>query len=229
LLNEARTFAYVAEQWLNFKSAELVAKSVAGFRGALTNHVLPSLGKKPVTDIKLEHITTIITELRRKHTMAMARRVRTIIRAVLGFAEGRGWVERNVALSNIEELKIRHVVTSNPAIERPVDLGKFLLRLDDCNFGSVATAMRLLVMLPVRPGELANWRTGEDALGRRRPGRCRLALRGQQDQALGQEQAHRTVAGASPDPAARAAQDTRGRRGRQRLGIRIAGQSRSVG
>lgn len=158
LLNEARTFAYVAEQWLNFKSAELVTKSVAGFRGALTNHVLPSLGKKPVTDIKLEHITAIITELRCKRTMAMARRVRTIIRAVLGFAEGRGWVERNVALSNIEELKIRHVVTSNPAIERPADLGKFLLRLDDCSFGSVATAMRLLVMLPVRPGELVKMR-----------------------------------------------------------------------
>ena len=54
---------------------------------------------------------------------------RGIIRAVLGFAEGRGWVERNVALSNIEELKIRLIVTSNPAIERPFDLGRFLLRL----------------------------------------------------------------------------------------------------
>ncbi|CAM3880201.1 prophage integrase protein [Pseudomonas synxantha] len=50
--------------------------------------------------------------------MALARRVRTIIRAILGFAEERGRVECNVALSNIEELKIRHVVTSNPAIER---------------------------------------------------------------------------------------------------------------
>jgi integrase len=90
--------------------------------------------------------------------MAMARRVRTIIRAVLGFAEGRGWVERNVALSNIEELKIRHVVTSNPAIERPADLGRFLLRLDDCNDGSAAYAMRLLIMLPVRPGELVQMR-----------------------------------------------------------------------
>lgn len=58
----------------------------------------------------MEHITTIIIELRRQ---------RTIIRAVLGFAEGRGWVERNLALNNIEELKIRQVVTSNPAIERP--------------------------------------------------------------------------------------------------------------
>lgn len=112
---------------------------------------MPAIGKKPVTEIKLEHITTIITALRRQRTMAMARRVRTIIRAVLGFAEGRGWVERNVALSNVEELKIRHVVTSNPAIERPADLGRFLIRLDDCNDGSVAAAMRLPVMLPVRP------------------------------------------------------------------------------
>ncbi|MBF6029836.1 integrase arm-type DNA-binding domain-containing protein [Pseudomonas sp. P115] len=158
LVNEERTFAYVAEQWLAFKSADLVTKSIAGFRGALKNHILPAIGKQPVSQIKLEHITAIITELRRQRTMAMARRVRTLIRAVLGFAEGRGWVERNVALSNIEELKIRHIVTSNPAIERPADLGRLLLRLDDCNDGSVATAMRLLVMLPVRPGELAQMR-----------------------------------------------------------------------
>jgi integrase len=157
-LNDARTFEYVAEQWLTFKSAELVSKSISGFRGALTNHILPAIGKKPVSDIKLDHITTIITELRRKRTMAMARRVRTLIRSILGFAEGRGWVERNVALSNIEELKIRHVVTSNPAIEKPADLGRFLLRLDNCSTGSVSTAMRLLVMLPVRPGELAAMR-----------------------------------------------------------------------
>lgn len=101
---------------------------------------MPAIGNKPVGEIKLEHITTIIKELRRQRIMAMARRVRTIIRSILGFVEGRGWVERNVVLSSIEELKIRHVVTSNPAIERPADLGKFLLRL--------------LIRLPVRPGEL---------------------------------------------------------------------------
>lgn len=153
-----RTFEYVAKQWLAFKSAELVTKSISAFSGAQNNHILPAIGKKPVSEIKLEHITTIITELRRQRTMAMARRVRPIIRSVMGFAEGRRWVERNVALSNIEELKIRHVVTSNPAIERPADLGRFLLRLDDCNEGSVASEMRLLIMLPVCPGELVQMR-----------------------------------------------------------------------
>ncbi|EIK93811.1 integrase family protein [Pseudomonas sp. M47T1] len=43
LLNEARTSRYVAEQWLNFKSAELVTKSVSGFTGALNNHLLPRI------------------------------------------------------------------------------------------------------------------------------------------------------------------------------------------
>lgn len=54
LLNEERTFEYVAEQWLSFKSAELVSKSISGFSGALTNHILPAIGKKPVSEIKLE-------------------------------------------------------------------------------------------------------------------------------------------------------------------------------
>lgn len=46
LLNEERTFAYVAEQWLAFKSAERVTKSIAGFRGALKNHSLSAIGKR---------------------------------------------------------------------------------------------------------------------------------------------------------------------------------------
>ena len=153
LLNETRTFAYVAEEWMNFKFPDLVNKSIAGFRGALRNHILPVIGEKPVTEIRLEHITSIISTLRRARTKAMAKRVRTIIRAVLGLAEGRSWVERNVALSNTEDLKIRYVVTSNPAIERPADLGQFLLRLDERDVSTVTTAMRLRVMLLAQ----ANW------------------------------------------------------------------------
>ena len=154
-LSEARTFEYVAEQWLQLKAPDLVEKSLAGFKGALANHVYPVIGQRPVSDIRLEHISQIITSLKSQGSMAMAKRVRTIIRSVLGFAEGRGWVERNVALSNSEELKIRHVVNSNPAIEKPDDLGMFMRRLDDLNDNSVSMALRLLVMLPVRPGELA--------------------------------------------------------------------------
>lgn len=152
------TFQYVAQEWLQFKACELVERSLSGFEGALNNHVYPLLGEKPVATIKLGDITTVISRLRGENKMAMAKRVRTIIRAILGFAEGRGWVERNVALSNSEELKIKHVVNCNAAIEKPNELGKFLVRLDACDRHSVGMALRLLVMLPSRPGELAAMR-----------------------------------------------------------------------
>jgi hypothetical protein len=48
-LNEVRTFEYVAKQWLAFKSAEQVTKSISGFSGALNNHILPAIGKQPVS------------------------------------------------------------------------------------------------------------------------------------------------------------------------------------
>ena len=72
------------------QSAELVTKSISGFSEALNNRILPAIGKKTVSEIKLEHITTIITELRRQRIMTMAPRVRTIIRAVLGNAAHQG-------------------------------------------------------------------------------------------------------------------------------------------
>lgn len=71
----------MAKQWLAFKSREWVTKSISGLSGGRNDHILPAIGKKNVSEIKLEHITTIITELRRQRIMAMARGVRTLIRA----------------------------------------------------------------------------------------------------------------------------------------------------
>lgn len=40
-LTQTRTFKYVAEQWLQLKAPDLVEKCLAGFKGALVNHVYP--------------------------------------------------------------------------------------------------------------------------------------------------------------------------------------------
>jgi len=62
-----------------------------------------------------------------------------------------------VALRTIEKLKIRRVVTSTRRSSgRRISAG--LLRLDERSSGTVAAAMRLVVMLPVRPGELVRMR-----------------------------------------------------------------------
>jgi len=158
-LAEARTFRAVAEQWLKVKAPKLVEKSLAGFNGALANHIYPILGKMPVTDIKLEHISAVLGKLTSQGNMAMAKRCRTIMRAVLGFAHGREWVPNNVALGRSDELEIQHAVTHAAALERPDDLGKYLRRLEALGDGSVPQALRLLALLPCRPGELsaARW------------------------------------------------------------------------
>jgi hypothetical protein len=51
----------------------------------------------PVSEIKLEHVSTTLAQLTSQGKVAMAERCRTIIRAVLGFALGREWATRNVA------------------------------------------------------------------------------------------------------------------------------------
>lgn len=163
-LELVRTFQHVAEQWLEIKAPKLVEKSRSGFQGALTNHIYPTdcqgrtLGGIPVSEIKLEHVSAVLTKLTNAGKVAMAKRCRTIIRAVLGFALGRDWVTRNVALGKSDELELQHVVSHAAAIEKPAELGRYLCKLDTIGKDAVAQALRLLALLPARPGELATMR-----------------------------------------------------------------------
>lgn len=154
----ANTFRKVAEQWLEIKAPKLVEKSLSGFQGALANHIYPTLAKMPISNIKLEHVSAVLTKLTNEGKVAMAKRCRTIIRAVLGFALGREWVTRNVALGKSDELEIQHTVSHAAAIEKPAELGRYLCKLDTVGQDAVAQALRLLVLLPARPGELAAMR-----------------------------------------------------------------------
>nr|WP_328822897.1 hypothetical protein [Pseudomonas sp. S32] len=51
-----------------FKSPDRVSRSTTGFRGALNNHILPTIGRIPVGEIKVSHITEIISIMRRART-----------------------------------------------------------------------------------------------------------------------------------------------------------------
>jgi integrase len=157
-LEVVRTFEHVANLWLEVKAPKLVEKSLSGFRGALSNHIFPTLGKIPVSEIKLEHVSTVLSRLTGQGKVAMAKRCRTIIRSVLGFALGRDWIARNVALGRSDELDIQHTVSHAAAIEKPAELGRYLCKLSTLGADSVAQALRLLVLLPARPGELAAMR-----------------------------------------------------------------------
>ncbi|MBH2076447.1 MAG: integrase arm-type DNA-binding domain-containing protein [Pseudomonadales bacterium] len=152
---DAMTFRAVAEKYLKHRS-DLVANSMKGHRLALKNHIFPVIGDRPVTEVKVSHIAEVIDNLGEKRVMAQ--RVLGLMKSVLAHAEVRGYIDQNVAAGRHKLLKPVET-TNHKAFTDPVELRKYLEKLDTAKNGvSVLSALRMLVVLPVRPGELVEMR-----------------------------------------------------------------------
>ncbi|WP_171017120.1 site-specific integrase [Pseudomonas sp. G(2018)] len=149
---ESNTFKKVAEQWLELNS-HLKPKTLAGYSGALKNHLFPVLSDLPVTDITVRHVRTILERLATSPTMA--RYSLTLLRTILGHAMDNELVSQNVAVGRQGLLK-KHKTKHHAALETPGDLSEFLRRLNNyvAYNDPVVSALWLLVLLPVRPAEL---------------------------------------------------------------------------
>lgn len=151
---EANTFRKVAEQWLEF-SSNLAPKTLAGHRGALKNHLYPVVGDMPVADIKYSHVKDARDRLVGYPTAA--RYAVSLLRSVLDYAKEEELVENNVAAGRSRSLK-KHKTQHHVAIIDPDGMTEFLRRLDahrDCTDGWLS-ALRLLVLVPARPSEMAS-------------------------------------------------------------------------
>lgn len=152
-IQEGWIFTKVAEQWLEF-NAGLAPKTLSGHRGALKNHLYPVVGNMPVADITVSQVKTILDRL--AHSPTMARYSLTLLRMILDHAMNHELVDKNVAVGRSGLLK-KHKTVHRAALESPEDLTEFLRRLN--NFvaynDSVISALWMLVLLPVRPAELA--------------------------------------------------------------------------
>ncbi|UVJ42860.1 integrase arm-type DNA-binding domain-containing protein [Pseudomonas sp. LS1212] len=155
---EACTFAAVADEFIQHKvKSGLAAKTLAGYRGALKNHIVGVIGRLPVAEIKLSDVKRVIDQ--EGTTPVMARYALGVVKMVLDFAELNEYVERNAAAGR-RGLLPKHEKTSRKAITDPTALGDFLVRLDGYTppTASVASALRLLALLPVRPMEMVAMR-----------------------------------------------------------------------
>ncbi|MNJ40007.1 putative prophage CPS-53 integrase [compost metagenome] len=152
VLARENLFRTVAERYLKTKT-KLAASTLAQYRRALENHVFPVIGDRPVADIKVSHINTIIERL--SESTAMARYVLGITKAVLGYAEVLEFVPRNVA-SGKSGLLPAHTTKSHAAILDADDLGRLLIALDSYQGvnDSVGSALCLLALVACRPAEI---------------------------------------------------------------------------
>lgn len=151
------TFKKVGEEWLEFNSG-LAAKTLAGHRGALKNHLYPTLGELPVADIKFSHVRRVLDGLATSPTMASYSL--RLLRMVLDYAMNNlDLLKENVAAGRKSLLK-KHKTAHHAALETPRELSEFLRRLN--NFVTyndpVVSALWLMVLLPVRPAELTTMR-----------------------------------------------------------------------
>ncbi|VVO32066.1 tyrosine-type recombinase/integrase [Pseudomonas fluorescens] len=156
---EARTFSAVAKEFVDHTkvSKEWTASTDNGIRYAL-KPINKVMGPVPITLVSVDHIKEILAHHRGKRESQ--RFALSVVRRVLAFAKVSRYVTENVAVGCEELLPIRKKGQPRhkhyPAITDPVQLKEFLHRLDAITGHSSAIyGLRLLMLLPVRPVELA--------------------------------------------------------------------------
>jgi integrase len=152
---QARTFQAVADDFIAHKANELAPQTLAGYSGALKNHIPPSLAKIPVAELTRQHMKDLVKGLDKSPSMAAY--VLRLTKSILDRAVDDGYVTANVAAGR--GILPKRKASNFAAITDPAELRKLLLLLDGYKGqDAVMSALRLLTMLPARPSEMATMR-----------------------------------------------------------------------
>jgi integrase len=91
-----RTFAEVAEAWLENERSRLRPRTIEMYEILLRVHLLPRFGRRRLTDIDTDNVAALVRELRLAGRSAYtARNVLTVLGRVLGYAVRRGMIPSN--------------------------------------------------------------------------------------------------------------------------------------
>jgi integrase len=151
------TFERIALMWMETKSKGLNEKYAKQNLERLKQHVFPSIGALPITEITIPDVVRVVERIGNKGTIETAKRMKQIIGQVFRYAAQRGLCEHNPAadlrdiLPSVEE---KHYPCL-PVSEVPELLRKIESR--DPDFSKYA--MQLIMLTFVRTGELigARW------------------------------------------------------------------------
>lgn len=153
-ISQGNTFASVAREWLDIRKNDWTPSNYLKEEGRLRNHVLPFIGRLPISEVGIAHIKEILKTLQDRGTLDTAHRIRQTASAVFQYAIANEYTEKNPALAMRNQLpthhkrNFAHITDSNTLRE--------LLRAIDGFSGLFHTkcALKLAPMLFIRPGEL---------------------------------------------------------------------------
>ena len=157
---KARTLEAVTESYR--ASEKYLAKkpnTQATYNNSLDNHILPELGKRPIEEIKRADVAIFLDELAKRKTSNVANQAQSALSVIMSFALRRGLVDFNPVIGAREK-------TKTPRKDRPLS-DESLSALWEATGERegvtplVADMLRLLMLLPVRAGELTGMRWDE--------------------------------------------------------------------
>ena len=154
------TFEAVARQWIKHQSDDWEAITTARTLASLENEIFPSIGARPLAELRPLDITKAIKLIEERGAGETASRVLQRIRAVFRYAVNHHIIDTNPMseLKPGELLKPRRV--KHRAALSQKELPTYLERFDAYEGDpSTRNALRLIMLTAVRPGELrgARW------------------------------------------------------------------------
>ena len=155
----ANSFEAIAREWLEVKSGQWVPENASRTLAWLEKHVFPSIGRRPIAELKAPELLDMLRKLVARGTLNTAERVRGMLSTIFRYAISTGRAERDWA-SDLRGTLPKSTKRHFAALTHPDDVAA-LLRAIDGYQGSPVTlaALKLAPLLFQRPGELrgAEW------------------------------------------------------------------------
>ena len=152
------TFLSVVGSWLKLKESEVQPSTLKTINTTLTNHVLPHLGKLPITVITAPIAIKALRPIEAKGNLEVIARACQYLNQIMRYATNHGIIHSN-PLAGIKEVFMANKVTNNPHV-LPEELPKLLMDIETASIKKITRNLILWQLHTMtRPAEaaLAKW------------------------------------------------------------------------
>ena len=159
-LAQDHTLISVASQWMTIKKSEVTESYAADIWRSLELHVFPTLGPKPIHELRAPMVIEAIKPLEAKGTLETIKRVNQRINEIMIWSVNTGLIDAN-PLAGIRHAFLKPVKSKLPSLP-PSELPALFLSISKANIKIVTRRMMYwLLHTMVRPSEGAGTQWSE--------------------------------------------------------------------
>ena len=155
----SNTFERIALMWMETKSKGLNEKYAKQNLERLKQHVFPTIGALPITEITIPDVVRVVERIGNKGTIETAKRMKQVIAQVFRYAAQRGLCEHNPA-ADLRDILPSVEGKHYPCLPVP-EVPELLRKIENREPDFSKYAMQLIMLTFVRTGELIGGRWEE--------------------------------------------------------------------